>query len=733
MNDERPRRLLVLDDDPLTGETIARVARFRGFEARHMLDATAFFHAVAAWSPDVIVLDLIMPGLDGVEIIHRLARQHVTARLIITSVVGTRVMEAAERSARRHGLDLVGLLPKPFSSETVTALLARVVAGAPHPEVVAPVGNAVDQSISAEDLRGALDRNEINVYYQPKVSCRSGTLIGFEALARWQHPQRGLIPPDLFVPLAERNGLIDALTRCVMEQALDWMAALPTDPAVLHHPRRKILQNALGVLQLSLNVSALSLGHRDLFEAVVARCQAIAVAPHRVVLELTETSAMQDASSALDNLTRLRLQGFHLSIDDFGTGYSSMVQLVKLPFSELKVDKSFVMTMPLSAESRAIARSVLELGRSLGMVTTAEGVEDADTLAQLKSMGCENAQGYLIAPPLAADAVLPWFLERQKRREAARLASLHRLALLDTPPEMRFDRVTRLARRLFDVDIATMTLVDHDRQWFKSHPGMDAEQTPRSIAFCDATIELDRAFVIDDARESPDYRDNPLVTGPPYIRFYAGQPLSLSDGAKVGALCLIDSKPRGFSTRDAERLAVLAAEVERELMSPRDDPDESGSGVLGRERFHEHVAATLGLCDQLELRLSMVTARLLNLAMVNLRQGAAAGNQLIDALREIVRQAGQDADLLGRRRGAEFDIVLIEAEDAAVEQICQRLREAVRTWNLGRADGAVPMICRIDRVTVTPTAVPAGAGLDWIVRHHASTYAVVGEGAGASG
>src|SRR5690606_7193943 len=130
--------------------------------------------------------------------------------------------------------------------------------------------------------------------------------------------------------------------------------------------------------------------------------------PEHLVLELTETSAMQDPVASLDMLTRLRMKGFQLSIDDFGTGYSSMVQLVRLPFSEIKLDKSFVMTARKSQESRTVIKSIVDLGKSLGLKSTAEGIEDDETLSYLREIGCDAAQGYLIARPLAAEQAIRW-------------------------------------------------------------------------------------------------------------------------------------------------------------------------------------------------------------------------------------------------------------------------------------------------------------------------------------
>ena len=232
--------------------------------------------------------------------------------------------------------------------------------------------------------------------YQPKVELKSGVTAGFEALVRWQHPDRGIVPPDAFISVAEECGLIDELTTEVLDQSLKWFSR--------SFPRSE--------LKLSLNISAVSLVDIQMADRLFDICSRYSVAPGRVVLELTETSAMVDPTLSLDLMTRFRLKDFHLSLDDFGTGYSSMVQLVRLPFSEIKVDKSFVVNAKQSSESRTVIKSIVDLGHSLGLEVTAEGVEDQETLNYLHKVGCDLAQGYFIAPPLPGEAAYLW-LERR--------------------------------------------------------------------------------------------------------------------------------------------------------------------------------------------------------------------------------------------------------------------------------------------------------------------------------
>jgi EAL domain-containing protein (putative c-di-GMP-specific phosphodiesterase class I)/ActR/RegA family two-component response regulator len=386
------RSLLILDDDEAVGQTIQWIAETLDFYAEFVTNADDFFAKMKSLCPDFITIDLVMPGLDGVEIMRLLAETRCTARIVISSGMGHRVLDAAQRSAAEHGLQIAGVLPKPITRDALRALIGEGTQSVNPAAVQSRSTGGAAFEVTAAQLREALDRREFIVAYQPKVVCRSGVPAGFEALVRWNHPQRGVIPPDRFIPVAEQAGLIDELTTQVFDQAFAWFAsAFPG-----------------GALTLSLNLSARSLVDLHLVEYLAQLCAQFHIAAGRIALELTESSAMVDSVVSLDLLTRLRVKGFHLSIDDFGTGFSSMLQLVRLPFSEIKVDKSFVLRARQSEESRSVIKSIVDLGHSLGLTVTAEGVEDQEALEYLNSIGCDLAQGYLFARPMPGDAAQAW-------------------------------------------------------------------------------------------------------------------------------------------------------------------------------------------------------------------------------------------------------------------------------------------------------------------------------------
>ena len=387
------RRLLILDDDPGVGQTIELIARASGFETRFTSSPEAFFQGVDEWRPDHIAIDLIMPEMDGVEVLARLAQRQCEARIIVTSGVDHRVLDAAGRSATERGLNIVGVLPKPFMPSALRKLFDLS-----EPLVITATGGRKGgagtqvYSPDAADLQSALDQDQFFAMYQPKISCFSGDLVGFEALMRWNHPQHGFIPPDRFIASAENTGMIDALTERMLDISLSWFA-----------PRY-----ARSSVRLSINLSARSRLDDAFVDKLLARCTEAGVPADQLIFELTETSAMEDPVASLDLLTRMRMKGFHLSIDDLGTGFSSLLQLVRLPFSELKVDKSFVITAASSSESRQVIQAIVSLGQSLGIQSTAEGVEDAQTLQFLREIGCNFAQGFHIARPMEQDAAANW-------------------------------------------------------------------------------------------------------------------------------------------------------------------------------------------------------------------------------------------------------------------------------------------------------------------------------------
>lgn len=382
-------RLLILDDDPLVGSTVRLMAQSVGAESVFTSLTDQFFDLVRDWRPTHIMLDLVMPGLDGVGIIRQLGEIKCRAQLIIVSGVDNRVLDAAERSARQHHLLVAGALAKPFSKGALFTLLGASYGDA---AMVAKAEGAGAADVSGSDLRSALEAGAIRPAFQPKVKCSDGSLLGFEALARWTQDGDTVCVPDVFVPLAEREGLLGKLTEVMTTQSVEWLAKC--FPATNH--------------TIAINFPRQCLSDDQTMEFISRACLKAGLRRELVTVEITESGSIDVHPNALDILTRARLMGFNLSLDDFGVGYSSLVQLARMPFSELKIDRRFVSDLCRSSESQAIVAAIIGMSTGLGMTTVAEGVEDLDTYMRLRELGCFAAQGFFIGRPMLPESAVAW-------------------------------------------------------------------------------------------------------------------------------------------------------------------------------------------------------------------------------------------------------------------------------------------------------------------------------------
>jgi EAL domain-containing protein (putative c-di-GMP-specific phosphodiesterase class I)/ActR/RegA family two-component response regulator len=386
--DTRPEprpRLLILDDDRLQRLLISQIAQQSGFdvddagslkEARELLRANAYRTAV---------VDLSLTDGDGVQIFRTIADSAARPGVLLVSGLEERVLEGALRVARQLGLATHGCLRKPLD---LFALRRNLLAEAQPLEELSDLPSV--EGLRRNELLAAIRRGAIVPLYQPKISLESGRMTGVEALARWTSPTRGVIRPAVFIPLAERWGLIGELTEAMMakacEDASQW----------------KVAGQALS---LAVNVPASALSAPDFADRTEEIAGAAGLPMRKLTIEMTESVAMSDAVQAGDALTRLRIKGAQLSIDDFGTGFSSMLSLLSMPFGELKLDRSFVHACDRDRYAWKIVRATLSLAREFGMNTVAEGVETESVNHMLADAGCETGQGYLYGRPMTAQAI----------------------------------------------------------------------------------------------------------------------------------------------------------------------------------------------------------------------------------------------------------------------------------------------------------------------------------------
>jgi EAL domain-containing protein (putative c-di-GMP-specific phosphodiesterase class I) len=388
----RPQ-VLILDDEHGMCELVADVGDDMGFDTQ-WCDNFRDFSAHFSTGLRGIFLDLAMPGMDGIEIIRFLGDNHSTAHLVLMSGHDVHVLEAARRLAESRGLKVTGVLHKPFDLAALSAIY-DVLAAVADPTRPADGATASRFAPTAQHLRAALAAGHVVPYFQPKFSVATREVVGAEVLARWIDPDHGMISPDRFIALAESEGMIDDLTDGIVDRALDQCRVWRREGK---HPR------------IALNLSPLSLNRLDLPDLLLRKVMLRGLFPDTITIEITETALAKDYSASLDILTRMRMRRIGLSIDDFGTGYSSFKQLQNGPFTELKIDQSFIAKALEEESSRAIVESSVQLGHRLGLKVVAEGVETEDQLDFIKRLGCEEAQGYLLGRPCAAE-VFPWAVQ----------------------------------------------------------------------------------------------------------------------------------------------------------------------------------------------------------------------------------------------------------------------------------------------------------------------------------
>lgn len=399
MNSTSTIKILILDDDTFMLKLLTRMLAKQGYTSVSSFDnGRDALKRIddADTRPDLILLDLNMPDMDGIEFVRYLVDRQYHGDLILVSGEDDRMLKTAERLVHAHKIPMLGYLHKPVNPDKLSEIMSQFGSHSSENKL-----QSNKKIYSAEELQSAISNHELVNYYQPKVSVETGEVIGVETLVRWHHPTDGLVFPDHFIGIAEKNHLINELTTCVLTNAL-------TQAKTWH-------ENGLD-LRVAINVSMDNLASLDFQDLVVNLVTQAGLSPQGIVLEVTESQVMgADARVPLEILTRLRLKRFHLSIDDFGTGHSSLAQLRDIPFDELKIDQSFVHRAWADETLRAIYDASLSVAKQLGMETVAEGVEDQNDWELLRQTGCDLAQGNFVSRPLQAANFFDWIAEWKNR------------------------------------------------------------------------------------------------------------------------------------------------------------------------------------------------------------------------------------------------------------------------------------------------------------------------------
>ncbi|MCO7578484.1 MULTISPECIES: EAL domain-containing protein [Pseudomonas chlororaphis group] len=375
--------VLVLEDEPLqrlvTVTALKKVMPGQVHEAASGSEALALLEHCERM--DIAICDLKMPGMDGLAFLRHARQSGKLHSVILCSQIEPILRQTTVSMIRRLGLNFLGDLGKPFNLERLTTLLTRYQ-NQRHGLVTALKKSELPTL--ADVIRG-LDNGEFEPYYQPKVALDNASLQGAEALARWNHPQLGVLPPSHFLHIMEHHSLLDRLFWQLFDQGL----AL----------RRKLAQKGIP-LSFSFNLHPSQLASQTLTESIAALLVLFQVPSSSITFEITETSLISAPASSLENLVRLRVMGCGLAMDDFGAGYSSLDRLCELPFSQIKLDGTFVRKMGHHPRSSAIISYTVALARSLGMSLIIEGVETREQQQRLLELGCDIAQGFVFARPM---------------------------------------------------------------------------------------------------------------------------------------------------------------------------------------------------------------------------------------------------------------------------------------------------------------------------------------------
>lgn len=378
-------RVLVLEDDPIQARyASAALSRcdLAGFGV--VSDAQDALKRLRAQRWDVLLCDLRLPGMDGISLVRELATLSPPPQVIFTTTLDPRFLRSAELVARSSAVEVIGLIEKPLAVDALRKILAS---GVRHPPIyVGASQGAKGSPVSKRAVAQALDDGKFQPWFQPQICCKTGRILGVEALARWYEPLHGILSPQAFMPTIAAENLDGQLAASMLRQSI---AA-----------QQRWQEGGLSV-SVSINLSSAAMARHSVVQSLIGISDTLGARRENIVFELTETLNDGAAEGALfENLAELRMAGFGLAIDDFGIGYSSLARLRDIPFTELKIDRSFLEGLSNHPHQRAIVESMIGLAHRLGMHTVAEGVETEAHSQVIRELGCDREQGYLYGAPM---------------------------------------------------------------------------------------------------------------------------------------------------------------------------------------------------------------------------------------------------------------------------------------------------------------------------------------------
>ncbi|MFT5532700.1 MAG: EAL domain-containing protein (putative c-di-GMP-specific phosphodiesterase class I) [Burkholderiaceae bacterium] len=387
---------LVVQDDALQRQTLsALLGQMGASNVTDLRDGPSALARLRDQSQpiDIGFIDLQMAGMDGMELIRHMGKFDSATAIVMFGVVDPELIFSVETMSKAYGINLLGFVQKPVDEKTLASFISTYTdirkKNAELAEMITPL-------FSIEDVVQALDDNQIHPWFQPKVELASGQVRGVEAFARWHHPGFGIVLPAHFIPVLEQHKQLDRLTYAMIDQSA---AAC----------RR--WHDAGFLVSISINLGSALLSDPRIADQIADQIAAHRLEAPFVIFEITESALRSETPVCLENMLRLRMKGFELSVDDYGTGNASMQQLLRIPFSELKIDRSFVAGAAENAALGLVLSSSLALARKLDRLSVAVGIETRDEWNLLKKMGCTYGQGYYIAKPMEAAALPDWMSE----------------------------------------------------------------------------------------------------------------------------------------------------------------------------------------------------------------------------------------------------------------------------------------------------------------------------------
>ncbi|UOB22174.1 EAL domain-containing protein [Pseudomonas orientalis] len=373
----KPTSILIVEDHPFQQVYLQNLFNELGeFHLEFAREGQAALECLKKHDFDLVLTDLLMPGMDGVQFIQGLAASSSNPALAIMSAASRRMLMSASLAARNLGVRVIGLISKPVKSAALRNLTEQL-RSLRQTELPLP-GPQIDHLA----LLDALDTGRLHAWFQPKKSLANGRIVAAEALVRWLHPEHGVLLPGMFLPALRAFNLEERLLWCVLEQAIKAQAQWRTQGYAI---------------PVSINLPTHLLNSPDLADRILEFVLQLNGVPSMICFELMECSMPEDISNFYAGACRLRIKGFGLSQDDFGQGYSSYMNLVSTPFTELKIDRALVQGCTENEELAQALTSIVALGRQLGLIVVAEGVETAQELALLRRINCSQVQGFLIS------------------------------------------------------------------------------------------------------------------------------------------------------------------------------------------------------------------------------------------------------------------------------------------------------------------------------------------------